>query len=132
MKTLRPWPVLSILVAACFVSGCGTDPPRSGGRTADYWAEVLKLDNVELRRKAAAKLGPLILIDDAALPALVGALKDRDAEVRAAAARSLGVYSGPKGPEVLAPLQDLQQNDANAKVRQAAAAAVERLTKGSG
>jgi HEAT repeat protein len=89
--------------------------------------EVLQQPNVELRRKAAVKLGPLALLDDAAIPALVGALKDTDAEVRASAARSLGIYAGPKGPGALSALSDLQQRDADRKVREAAAKAMERL-----
>lgn len=121
-------PVMGVLVVMCLHCGCSKNPPRSGGRTAGYWAEVLKQDNVELRRKAAVKLGPLVLIDDAAMPALVGALKDADAEVRADAARSLGVYSGSRGAEVLPALREVQQKDSNPKVRQAAAAAVEKIS----
>jgi HEAT repeat protein len=82
---------------------------------------------VALRRKAATKLGTLVLLDPVALPALVGALTDADAEVRANAARSLGVYSGPRGGEVLPVLRELGERDPDAKVRQAAAAAVEKL-----
>src|SRR5271170_6849272 len=90
--------VIGVLIVVSLTCGCGaTETPRSGGKTVSYWAEVLKQDgNVDLRRKAAIKLGPLILIDKGALPALLEAVKDTDAEVRANAARSLGVYSGPK------------------------------------
>jgi len=112
-------------------SGCGKKPgpPQSGGRTADYWAEVLRqpAPDVVLRRKAATKLGTLILIDGAAMPALIDALRDSDAEVRANAARSLGVYSGPRGGEALPPLREILERDPDAKVRQAAAKAIEKL-----
>src|SRR5271163_2700313 len=75
-------------VLICVFAGCKKEPPRSGGRTAGYWAEVLqKPDDVEERRKAATKLGPLILTDPASLPALLGAVKDPDPGVRAAVAR---------------------------------------------
>ena len=62
------WPTLLVCLIA---TGCKKDePPRSGGRTASYWAETLQktdngMDNVEERRKAATKLGPLILTDPA-------------------------------------------------------------------
>ena len=82
-----------------------------------------------VKRKAATKLGSLVLIDSLAMPALVGALKDSDAEVRANAARSLGVYSGPRGGEVLPLLRELQERDPNSEVRQMAATAIEKLSK---
>lgn len=120
------WAAVLVVVAG----GCGkTPPPQSGGRTAGYWAEVLGQSDVALRRKAATKLGSLVLIDPVAMPALVEALKDSDAEVRANAARSLGVYSGARGGEVLPALRELQERDPDAKVRQAAAKAIEKLSE---
>jgi len=120
---------ICVALLAALIAGCGKKPPlTSGGRTASYWAEVLQQPDVELRRKAAGKLGPLILIDQAALPALLGALKDTDPEVRSAAARSLGIYTGPRGQEVLPALREVQEQDADPKVRQAADKAVEKLT----
>jgi HEAT repeat protein len=127
---MRKWTALMILVATLLPIGCGkSHPPTSGGRTASYWADVLHKDDVELRRKAAAKLGPLVLIDKAAMPALVESLKDPDVEVRSAAVRSLGIYSGSRCREVLPQLRETEQNDAEAAVRDAAAQAVKRLTK---
>lgn len=127
---MRKWTVLVILIAALLPSGCGKSyPPTSGGRTASYWAEVLHKEDVELRRKAAAKLGPLVLIDKSAMPALIESLKDPDVEVRTAAVRSLGIYSGSRGREVLPTLRQIEQNDAEARVRDAATQAVKRLTK---
>jgi hypothetical protein len=120
------WAAVLVMVA----SGCGkAPPPQSGGRTAGYWAEVLGQPDVPLRRKAATKLGSLVLIDPVAMPALVEALKDSDAEVRANAARSLGVYSGARGGEVLPALRELHERDPDAKVRQAAAKAIEKLSE---
>jgi hypothetical protein len=119
------WPAILV----CLFAGCKKEPPRSGGRTASYWAEVLgKPEDVEQRRKAATKLGPLILTDPAALPALLGAVKDADPGVRAAVARSLGIYSGPKAPEVLPALRELEQ-DKEANVRAAATQAIKDLSE---
>jgi HEAT repeat protein len=121
---------ICLLAAVLVLGGCQKKhPPTSGGRTASYWAEVLQKPDpdVALRRKAALKIGPLLLMDDAVVPALLTALKDSDAEVRSSAARSLGIYSGKKGPEVLPALRDLQ-DDNDAKVREAVAKAVQRLS----
>ncbi len=128
----RRWLCLAIL--AFTLIGCGkAEPPRAGGRTASYWAEVLRKPDpdVELRRKAAAKLGSLILMDNSALPALLVALKDADPGVRSAAARSLGVYSGRRAKEVLPALGEVRQQDPVDEVRAAAAKAVGRLTSSS-
>lgn len=118
---------VALALVAAWLVGCAKDPPQSGGRTASYWAEVLRGSDVAEKRKAATKLGPLILIDPAALPALLEAIKDSDAGVRAATARSLGIYTGSKrAEEVLPALRELQQ-DPDATVREAAAKAIEVL-----
>ncbi len=127
----RRWVWVAILT--CFIGGCGkTEPPRSGGRTASYWVEVLQQPDpdVELRRKAALKLGPLVLKDNAVIPALLAALKDTDSQVRSAALRSLSIYSGGRGKEVLPAVSEVQQQDPDPNVREAAAKAVNWLTNG--
>jgi HEAT repeat protein len=127
---MRMTDVFVIVGVAMVLTGCGKAyPPTSGGRTASYWAEVLDQPDVELRRKAAAKLGPLVLIDKAAMPALVAALKDPDVQVRSAAVRSLGIYTGARGREILPALREMEEQDAVATVREAAAKAVKRLSK---
>jgi hypothetical protein len=115
----------------CLCAGCSkTYPITSGGRTASAWADVLRAPNeaVALRRKAATKLGPLVLIDDAAMPALLLALQDKDAGVRRLAARSLGIYSGPRAEEVLPSLLNLKQQEKDRTVQEAAATAIERMS----
>ncbi|SRR5579871_6344930 len=123
--------LLACLLVGCsfWLRGCGPKGPyTSGGRTASAWAEALRQPEVEVRRKAAAKLGPLTLTDPAALPATLVALRDEDAQVRLAAVRSLRIYSGPKAPEVVPALRDVGERDPDPKVREAAAKAVQELT----
>jgi len=119
---------VSLLLISVFTSCSKKDLPRSGGRTAGYWAQVLRDEpKAELRVKAATKLGPLVLIDNDAFPALLLALKDKDTAVRQAAVRSLGIYSGPKAGEVLPELRDVQEHDQTKSVREAATTAIENL-----
>jgi HEAT repeat protein len=119
------------MFVALLLFGCGEAvPTTSGGKTAGVWADMLQKSDVEMRRKAAMKLGPLLQLDPVAIPALVGALKDTDPTVRLNAARSLGIYSGPKAPEVLPALRELRQKEVDAKVRDAAAKAIASLEKG--
>ncbi len=121
--------IIWLLAVMFFAIGCSKPlPPRSGGRTADYWAEVLRQDDVELRRKAALKIGPLVLFDPVVMPALMEALNDSDPQVRMHAARSVGIYTGSKGVSAIPMLQDLKDRDPDEKVRQAAAKAIDRLT----
>jgi HEAT repeat protein len=84
--------------------------------------------NVELRRKAATKLGPLLQLDDAAAPALLQALHDKDAAVRSHAAHGLGIYSVPPGSDVLPALLEVSKQDKDKKVREAAVKAIEKLS----
>jgi len=128
-RLVRVGLLVSVLLgsAVAFV-GCGSKPNyTSGGRTASYWAKVLKEPDVEMRRKAALKIGPLMLTDEAALPATLGALKDEDVKVRLAAIRTLKIYSGPKAPQAVPALRDVQENDKDMQVRAAATKAAEAL-----
>jgi HEAT repeat protein len=112
------------------LAGCSKSQPiTSGGRTASYWAEVLQQPSPDVaqRRKAAEKLGPLILIDKAALPALIAALKDQDAGVRSMAARSLGIYSGKNEPSVLTALRAAREEEADKNTRDALDKAIGRV-----
>lgn len=127
MRSGLPVSLLLGLAVACI--GCGAKPTyTSGGRAASYWAKVLKEPNVEMRRKAALKIGPLMLTDEAALPATLEALKDADAKVRLMAIRSLKIYAGPKASEAVPALRDVREHDSDRQVREAAAKAVETLS----
>ncbi len=121
---------MALLLVVGLVCGCGAEPPRSGGRTAAYWAEVLKQNKVELRRKAATKLGPLILTDAAALPAVLDAIHDSDADVRARAFWALGVYCGPKAAEIVPVLREVCERELDPKAKEAATAALRKLNAG--
>jgi HEAT repeat protein len=125
---------VGLALLGCLVAGCGNaESVTSGGRTAAYWADVLEQQNkdVTLRRKAATKLGALILIDKAAFPAVLAALKDPDADVRGLAARSLGLYSGTKGGLALPALHALQEQERDKKVLEAVEKALVRLEPAS-
>jgi HEAT repeat protein len=124
-----PQRIFALALTATLLAGCGKQQPiTSGGRTASFWVEALQKPDVELRRKAATKLGPLILMHDDALPALLGALRDGDSQVRARAAWCLGVYTGPRAQDVLPALNEVRQKDQDAGVRDAADKALERLS----
>lgn len=127
---LKPW--MPLLVLWIGLAGCGkSETPRSGGRTASYWAQVIQKPDpdVDLRRKAAAKLGPLVLMDPCVFPALETAIKDADQDVRLAAIRSLTIYPGPtKSKEVLQLLNGICQQDGEERVREAAAKSITKLT----
>jgi HEAT repeat protein len=121
--------LIALIGYAVAFSGCGSKPTyTSGGRTASYWAEVLKQPDVEMRRKAAVKIGALMLTDEAALPATLAALKDEDTKVRLAAIRSLKIYAGPKASRAVPALRDVQEHDKDQPVREAAAKAADALT----
>jgi HEAT repeat protein len=121
--------VCVVLLASC-LGGCGkTEPVRSGGRTASYWMQALREPDISLRRKAAVKLGPLVLTDEAALQALLAALRDADPEVRSGAAWALGTFCGPRAADVIGELRSLQQ-DPDARVRAAVVKAIGRLSGG--
>jgi HEAT repeat protein len=124
--------VVALVIVSCGLSaaltGCGSKPTyTSGGRSASYWVDVLKQPDVEMRRKAAVKVGALMEIDPAALPATIGALKDEDVKVRLAAIRSLRLYAVKKASEAVPALRDVQANDKDPQVRDAAAKAADAL-----
>src|SRR2546421_10382929 len=92
---------LALLIA---LGGCGKAEPTVGGQSVSHWIEGLKSPDARLRKKAATKLGNAATIDAAAVPALVGALKDRDAAVRAEAIVSL-MRVGDHTPPTVAALK---------------------------
>src|SRR5271166_3005792 len=99
----------ALVVSGFWFVGCGPQNPyTSGGRTAAKWGEVLRQPDVEARRKAAVKIGPLLLSDPAAMPVALDALKDTDTKVRLSAIRSLRIYAGRKAQEAVVALREVE------------------------
>jgi hypothetical protein len=124
-------PMRYLLVVVFFLvvllSGCGEAPqPLAGGKHVSYWAESLKSPDAKLRREAAFKLGNVGPADPIACPALVGALKDRNAAVRCEVILAL-LKCGPAALEAIPALTELRDQDRDPKVRDYASKALAKL-----
>jgi HEAT repeat protein len=97
-----------------------------GGKPASYWVEALQSPDAKLRQKAAFRLGNVGPSDPAAFPALLGALKDNNADVRCEAIKAV-LKCGSAAKEAITALTDLEQHDADARVRSHAAKAITKL-----
>jgi HEAT repeat protein len=84
-----------------------------------------------LRKTAVFKLGNVGATDPAVWPALLEALKDKDAAVRREAILALMKF-GPGAHEAIGILTELRQRDADAQVRVYAAKALRKLSEGRG
>lgn len=120
-----------IVVLALGLAGCArkTGPVTAAGRPAAEWAADLGSADAAVRKKAARELGHIGAADKAAVPALVGALKDKDAGVREAAVLALLAIGRPAA-EAAPALTELRDRDPVPKVRQEAGKAVERIQGG--
>jgi HEAT repeats len=118
---------LSFVILMLSLSGCGKTPPTMGG---GKWAEALRDPDAKVRKKAAFTLGNIGPSDPAVLPALTAALKDADAGVRCEAVLALLKY-GPGARGAVPELTEVHQKDRDAKVREYAAKAVEKLRSGN-
>jgi HEAT repeat protein len=115
-----------LLLAALIVAGCGpSGPPLVHGKPVAHWLEVLKRPNALERRKAVQVLGNVGGADPAVLPALTGAVGDRDAGVRGEAVLAL-LKMGPPAREA-APALRAAEKDPDPRVRQYASRALERI-----
>src|SRR5262245_15648149 len=112
-----------IVILLLASSGCGPAQPTMAGAR---WAEALRDPDVRVRKKAAFTLGNIGPSDPARPPALMGALKDADAGVRCEAILALLKY-GPGAQEAVPALAEVQQTDHNARVRDYAGRALEKL-----
>ncbi len=116
-----------VFFLAVLMCGCGkSEPPLSGGKPVSHWIEALKGPDPKQRKTAAFKLGNVGTIDPTVLPALSKALQDADAGVRCEAILAL-VKCVPEAKKAIPDLTELQKKDRDAKVRDYAAKALEKL-----
>lgn len=112
-----------------FLTGCSKAPlpTLAGGKPVRNWVDSLQNSpDAKQRKEAAFKLGNVGPSDPAAFPALLSALKDRDAAVRSEAILAL-VKFGPASLEAVPTLTELRDRDEDPKVRTYAAKALEKL-----
>ena len=119
--------MLVLIVLALAATGCGKPRPTlAGGKPIEDWVKALQHPDAKMRKIAAMKLGNVGSTDPAALPALLGALKDRDAGVRCDVILAL-VKFGPDAKDAVPAIDHVRKNDPNAKVRDYAAKALEKI-----
>jgi HEAT repeat protein len=121
-----------LVVGLCaLLAGCGSKQPTMiGGKSVDHWVRTLHDPDSRMRKRAATKLGNAGAAEATVVPALIEALKDRDAGVRAEAILALARI-GPAAREAEPALRELATNDRDATVRASAAKALENLHSGS-
>jgi HEAT repeat protein len=119
--------ILAVLVLALAASGCSKPGPTlAGGRPIEAWVKALQDPDAKTRKIAALKLGNVGPAHPTVFPALHDALKDRDAAVRCEVILAL-VKFGPDAKDALPALGLIRKNDPNAKVRDYAAKALQKL-----
>jgi len=118
--------------ATVLPAGCSNnqEPLTAGGKPVSHWVEALKSPDAKLRKTAVKKLANVGAANPAAVPALAGALKDRDAGVRAEAALGL-LRVGPDAKGAAAALQEAARKDTNPTVRAHAGKALAKVQGGS-
>lgn len=124
---LRTLPLIALLLAP----GCGSPdaPLTAGGQPVAHWLAELARPDARARAKAVRELGRVGSADPAAIPAVTGVLKDRDAAVRRAAVTAL-LNLGPAAGVALPALTEVAAQDADPAVRALAAKAAERVRAG--
>src|SRR5579871_3384331 len=91
------------------VGGCGRTPPTlAGGKPVNYWLEAVRGPDARQRKTAVFKLGNVGPGEAAVVPALLGALRDRDAGVRREAIVAL-MKCGADARDAVPVLADLRQ-----------------------
>src|SRR5258708_6626021 len=123
--------VILMLLLAVVVSGCGKAAPPLvvGGKPVSHWVGALKAPDASLRKKAAFKLGNVGGTAPAVLPALIDGRKAPDPAVRREVILAL-MKCGPAAKEAIPALTVVQQSDRDARVREHAARALDRLRAG--
>ena len=119
----------SLLMLCLFLCGCRrSDVPTEkyfSGEPVEHWLGEIKSPDPKKRKKAADVLGNVGPADERSIPALIEAVKDKDATVRDAAVLGLSKIGPPAaaGESVLAEAT----KDKDPTVRTHAATAVERV-----
>jgi HEAT repeat protein len=119
---------LSAVVLGILLTGCSRkdEPVMAHGKPVSHWLEELKKSDSQARKKAVIALGHVGKADPAAIPALIGAVKDdRDATVRREAVLAL-LTTGPDAKDAI-PILTEAQSDKDATVRSYASKALERI-----
>jgi HEAT repeat protein len=119
--------IILVPVIAALASGCGkTTPTLAGGKPVAHWVQMLQDRDPAARKVAVVKLGNVGTADDAALPALLGALKDVDVEVRCAAVLALVKFERDTAG-IEPALAEIDRNDPSPRVRALAGKALARF-----
>ena len=119
--------MLVFLVLALAATGCGKPGPTLvGGKPIEDWVKALQHPDAKMRKIAAMKPGNVGPAHPAAFPALLDALKDRDAGVRRDVILAL-VKFGADAKDALPALDHIRKYDADAKVREYAAKALQKI-----
>jgi HEAT repeat protein len=118
---------MAVVLVLLLVGGCGRkEPLLSHGRPVTYWLEKLQDRDARERKKAVVALGHVGAADPEAIPAVIGAVKDRDAVVRREAVLAL---LNANARDALPALTEAQK-DRDPQVRAYAAKALERIQGG--
>jgi HEAT repeat protein len=114
---------LGILFAGC--SG-KNEPVMAHGKPVPHWLEELKQPAPKARKKAVIALGAVGKADPAAIPALIGVVKnDQDATIRDQAVLAL-LNIGPDAKDA-SPVLTEAESDKDATVRTHATKALDRI-----
>ncbi len=125
--------VLTMVLAAAFVGGCGggepSGPVLAGGREVKSWIKDLHDPNPRVRRQAVLKLGNVGDADPSVAEGLLGALDDPDVLVRRDAILAAARLKTPT-PAIREKLESMSRADRDPRARELAGKAVVRLGGG--
>ena len=118
------------LLCALFSVGCGTGTVPTAKyffeKPVSHWLTQATNANPKVRLKAVEVLGNVGPVDPGAIPALIVALKDKDAKVRTAAVVGLAKI-GSAADAALPTLRELADLEKNQSVRKHIQTAIARL-----
>jgi HEAT repeat protein len=127
MRTIQ----LPAVLLGIFLAGCSerSEPVMAHGKPVSHWLEELKQPDPKARKKAVGALGAIGKADPAAIPALIGVVKDdKHALVRDQAVLAL-LNIGPDARDAI-PALTAAESDKDATVRTHATKALQRIREG--